>query len=59
MLTTDFDPKKIDQRSGKSGLASYPESMESVAGLGDAEVKQLVGKNESKNPWSEHAVTSL
>ena len=47
---SDFDPKKIDQRSGKSGLASYPESMESVAGLGDAEVKQLVGKNESKNP---------
>lgn len=47
---SDFDPKKIDQRSGKSGLASYPESMEAVVGLNDDEVKQLVGKNESKNP---------
>ena len=47
---SDFDPKKIDQRSGKSGLASYPESMEAVVGLSEAEVKQLVGKNESKNP---------
>lgn len=46
----DFDPKKIDQRSGKSGLASYPESMEAVVGLDDEGVKQLVGKNEKKNP---------
>ena len=47
---SDFDPKKIDQRSGKGGLASYPDSMEGMLSTSDADVKQLVGKNEKKNP---------
>ena len=47
---SDFDPKKIAQRSGKGGSASYPDSMQSVIDLDDAGVKQFVGKNEKKNP---------
>ena len=47
---SDFDPKKIEQRSGGGGLDQYPDSLEDFMNLDDGVLKSLVGKNESKNP---------
>ena len=47
---SDFDPTKIEQRSGGGGLDQYPDSIEDFLGLDDNMLKSLVGKNERKNP---------
>lgn len=46
----DFDPATIAKRGGKGVLDKLPESLEELLELGDDGIKQLVGKNESKNP---------
>jgi hypothetical protein len=47
---SDFDPKKIEQRSGGGGMDQYPDSIEDFMNLDEDAIKRLVGKNEQKNP---------